>query len=104
MQTPAIRALKAAQPDAQIEYYHSVDRPGAAMLEGDPHLDRLEVLSAWPRRPRDYPLNRFVSGDALCPLDALQAYRWGEKHGKTLAEGFGHALGVTVMDLRYDMR
>ena len=102
MQTPAIRALRSLRPDAQIEYYHSVDRPGAAMLEGNPHLDRLEVLSVWPRGPREYPLSRFTSGDAVYPLDALRAYRWGERHGKTLAEGFGHALGVTVTDLRYD--
>ena len=72
------------------------------MLEGNPHLDRLEVLAVWPRAPRDYPLGSFASGDAVCPLDALQAYRWGERHGKTMAEGFGHALGVTVTDLRYD--
>jgi ADP-heptose:LPS heptosyltransferase len=102
MQTPAIRALRSLRPEAQIEYYHSVDMPGAAMFEGNPHLDRLEVLAVWPRSPRDYPLTRFGAGDAVCPLDALHAYRWGERHGRTLAEGFGHALGVAVTDLRYD--
>jgi len=102
MQTPAIRALKSMRPEARIEYYHSADKPGAAMLEGNPYLDRLEVLAVWPRERSDHPFPRFVAGDMLCPLDALQAYRWGESHGRTLAEGFGHALGVTVTDLRYD--
>lgn len=102
MQTPAIRALRSLRPNAQIEYYHSADRPGAVMLEGNPNLDLLEVLSVWPRSPHDYPLGGFASDDVVCALDALHAYRWGERHGKTLAEGFGHALGVTVTDLRYD--
>ena len=102
MQTPAIRALKLQRPDATIEYYHSCDRPGAAMLEGNPYLDRLEQLEVWPRGPGDYPLSRFAAGDALRPLDALQAYHWATQNGKTLAEGFGAALGVTVTDLRYD--
>jgi hypothetical protein len=83
-QTPAIRALRSLRPDAQIGYNHSADRPGGAMREGNPHLDRLEMLAVWPREPRAYPLSRFVSGDVLCPLDALQAYRWGERHGRTL--------------------
>ena len=102
MQTPAIRALKSKHPEAALEYYHSCDRPGAAMLEGNPYLDRLEQLAVWPRAPRDYPLSRFVAGDVLCPLDALRVYHWSVEHGKTMAEGFGHALGVTVTDLRYD--
>ena len=102
MQTPAIRALKSKRPEAALEYYHSRDRPGAAMLEGNPYLDRLEQLAVWPRGPRDYPLPRFVAGDVLCPLDALRVYHWSVEHGKTMAEGFGHALGVTVTDLRYD--
>ena len=102
MQTPAIRALKSMRPEAQIEYYHSADRPGGAMLEGNPYLDRLEELAVWPRERSAYPLNRFAAGDMVCPLDALRAYRWGESRGRTIAEGFGHALGVTVTDLRYD--
>jgi hypothetical protein len=101
MQTPGIRALKSKRPDAALEYYHSRDRPGAAMLEGNPYLDRLEQLAVWPRGPRDYPLPRFVAGDVLCPLDALQVYHWSLEQGKTMAEGFGNALGVTVTDLRY---
>jgi len=102
MQTPAIRALKARRPDAVLEYFHGADKPGTAMLEGNPHLDRLEQLAVWPRHARDYPFTRFAAGDVIRGLDAFDAYMWGVEHGKSMAEGFGHFLGVEVADLRYD--
>jgi ADP-heptose:LPS heptosyltransferase len=102
MQTPAIRALRAQWPDATIEYYHGSDKPGMAMLEGNPCLDRLEQLAVWPRHRGDYPFPRFTTADVIRGLVAVQAFMWGIERGKSLAEGFGHALGVEVTDLRYD--
>lgn len=102
MQTPAIRAMKALRPDVTLEYFHGADKPGVAMLEGNPYLDRLEQLDVWPRHPSDYPFTRFAKGDFLCGMDALRAFTWGVENGRTLAEGFGHFLGVDVADLRYD--
>jgi hypothetical protein len=102
MQTPAIRALRLMRPDATLEYYHGSDKPGMAMLEGNPHLDRLEQLAVWPRHRGDYPFPRFTSGDVIRGLVALQVFMWAQEHGRSLAEGFGHVLGVEVTDLRYD--
>jgi hypothetical protein len=59
------------------------------MLEGNPYLDRLEELAVWPRGPRDYPLTRFVAGDALRPLDALHVYHWSVANGKTMPRASG---------------
>jgi len=102
MQTPAIRAMKALRPDVALEYFHGMDKPGKAMLEGNPYLDRLEQLDIWPRHSGDYPFTRFAKGDVLCGMDALRAFTWGVANGRTLPEGFGHFLGVDVTDLRYD--
>jgi hypothetical protein len=95
MQTPAIRALRQAKPDASIEYQFGQEKGTHVLLEHNPYLDSIRVgpmLMAYLGTPPHPEI----------PMDAAQAYGWGEANGRTLTEGYGSLLGVDVTDIRYD--
>jgi hypothetical protein len=103
MQTPAIRALKAREPEAEIHYVLG-DRTTSVVLEGNHYLSQIHLLE------QDIPVTESLLATQFSCTDADRriqmapgsAMAWGERHRRTMVEGFGGLLGVEVHDLRYD--
>jgi hypothetical protein len=99
MQTPALRALKQAHPEASVQYLHGLTKPGTHMLLGNPHLDDLSLLreEVWAEQQARVPGHHVR-------LDAMEAFQWAVPQGKLLLEGFAAKLGLTLPDYHYDYR
>lgn len=97
MQTPAIRALKARDPDGtEVHYWVPREDTGIhvtgteVLLKHNPYLTSVAVGTA-PTGPWEQVIR----------MDCSAAFQWGHTHGKTIAEGFGALLGAPVEDLAY---
>jgi hypothetical protein len=99
MVTPAIRAYKEAHPETDIWWWSpGIDQGehmigNEAVFYGNRNLDL--VL---PRGSEFEP----EPDDKMISLSCADAFQWGVQHRRTLAEGYGPQLGVSVTDIRYD--
>ena len=104
MTTPAIRSRKLAHPEDEILYFFGSEKGTYVMMDGNPYLDKLEVIDG---------INHDNSGDVekvsaeynadrVVLMKPAIAFNYGVQNQTSLCEGFGSMLDVTIDSLKYD--
>src|SRR2546427_12947206 len=90
MQTPAIRALRAREPDAEVHYVHGGVQVSGFVLQGNRYLSRVHLLDRIPSLSGSWVADQFclTDSDRLVHLDPGSAFNAGVAGQKTLVQGF----------------
>jgi ADP-heptose:LPS heptosyltransferase len=108
MTTPAIRAWKQAHPGDELHMALGTDKGSKWLFERNPYVTSITEVENENIKGVCAGLDAWVKEhgsayDRCLHLDCSRAFQWGVANRKTITEGFGPQLGVSVTDLAYDL-
>lgn len=84
MQTPALRALRRAEPDVEIVYVAEPDGLARLALRHNPNVDR------FAKRADPAPRGRHIE------ISAWEAMQYGIRERRSMLDGFAAQLGISI--------